>query len=164
MEGFQKFQPFFQTHRYINNPRYIYAYTMDSHAAMHWSSGNFPFFQISKKVNTFDELWHRLGSRGPHVKPAYSFVQKVLFIHWDQIQLLWKPEIKTFWWRSRTRVSIRIFSMISILVKVPNNNNIWCFWYPDCPGSCFLFEFSLETTPQIFHTASNWLTLGDFSF
>ena len=27
-------------------------------------------------------------------------------------------------------------------------------------GSCFLFEFSLETTPQIFHTASNWLTLG----
>ena len=26
--------------------------------------------------------------------------------------------------------------------------------------SCFLFEFSLETTPQIFHTASNWLTLG----
>ena len=26
--------------------------------------------------------------------------------------------------------------------------------------SCFLFEFSLETTPQIFHTASNWLTLA----
>jgi neuromedin U receptor 1 len=23
-----------------------------------------------------------------------------------------------------------------------------------------LFEFSLETTPQIFHTASNWLTLA----
>ena len=59
---------------YINNPRYIYAYTMDSHAAMHWSSGNFPFFQISKRVNT-------LGSRGPHTKPVYSFVQKVLFIH-----------------------------------------------------------------------------------
>ena len=26
--------------------------------------------------------------------------------------------------------------------------------------SCFLFEFFLETTPQIFHTASNWLTLA----
>jgi hypothetical protein len=26
--------------------------------------------------------------------------------------------------------------------------------------SCFFFEFSLETTPQIFHTASNWLTLA----
>ena len=26
--------------------------------------------------------------------------------------------------------------------------------------SCFLFEFSLETTPQVFHTASNWLTLS----
>ena len=26
--------------------------------------------------------------------------------------------------------------------------------------SCFLFEFSLETAPQIFHTASNWLTLA----
>ena len=26
-------------------------------------------------------------------------------------------------------------------------------------SSCFIFEFSLETTPQIFHTASNWLTL-----
>ena len=24
---------------------------------------------------------------------------------------------------------------------------------------CYMFEFSLETTPQIFHTASNWLTL-----
>ena len=31
------------------------------------------------------------------------------------------------------------------------------FWSSD---SCFLFEFFLETTPQIFHTASNWLTLG----
>ena len=27
-------------------------------------------------------------------------------------------------------------------------------------SSCFLFEFCLETTPQIFHTASNWLTLA----
>ena len=25
--------------------------------------------------------------------------------------------------------------------------------------TCYMFEFSLETTPQIFHTASNWLTL-----
>ena len=26
--------------------------------------------------------------------------------------------------------------------------------------SCYMFEFSLETAPQIFHTASNWLTLA----
>ena len=28
------------------------------------------------------------------------------------------------------------------------------------PITCFMFEFLLETTPQIFHTASNWLTLA----
>ena len=27
--------------------------------------------------------------------------------------------------------------------------------------SCYLFEFMQETAPQIFHTASNWLTLGE---
>ena len=26
--------------------------------------------------------------------------------------------------------------------------------------SCYLFEFMMETSPQIFHSASNWLTLG----
>ena len=26
--------------------------------------------------------------------------------------------------------------------------------------SCFMFEFFLETTPQMFHTATIWLTLG----
>ena len=25
---------------------------------------------------------------------------------------------------------------------------------------CYLFEFMCETVPQMFHTASNWLTLG----
>ncbi len=26
--------------------------------------------------------------------------------------------------------------------------------------TCYMFEFMLETSPQIFHTATNWLTLG----
>lgn len=30
------------------------------------------------------------------------------------------------------------------------------FW---SPTSCFLFEHGLETLPQLFHSASNWLTL-----
>ena len=28
------------------------------------------------------------------------------------------------------------------------------------PLSCFMFEFFLETTPQMFHTATIWLTLA----
>ena len=28
------------------------------------------------------------------------------------------------------------------------------------PYSCFLFEFFLETSPQVFHTATTWLTMS----
>ena len=28
------------------------------------------------------------------------------------------------------------------------------------PYSCFLFEFFLETSPQVFHTATIWLTMA----
>ena len=79
MEGFQKFQPFFQIHRYKNNPRYIYAYTMDSHAAMHWSSGNFPFFQIQCTV---------LCSPFIEIKYNFSENQKLKLFDEDLVQEL----------------------------------------------------------------------------
>ena len=62
-------------------------------------------------------------------------------------------------------VGMAACDLVTIILPSPWHFQLYTLGYHQAVtwdvAHCYLFEFMCETVPQMFHTASNWLTLGN---
>ena len=100
------------------------------------------------------------------VQPIYGFIMPTLMcvtsiLNTIIIIVLTRPKMRTA--TNTVLLGMAVCDMMTILLPSPFyihyftlEHHLQPAW---SPISCFLFEFGLETLPQLFHSASNWLTL-----
>jgi hypothetical protein len=101
------------------------------------------------------------------VQPIYGIIMPVLILITILIiVVLSRPAMASP--TNTVLLGMAICDLLTVIFPAPWYVYLFSLGYHDRQGwsllSCYLFEFMMETSPQIFHTASNWLTVGKSAY